>query len=169
MTSLTYKVECLWSHASKEHSEFVGIKCNKFDQVQQILVDVIILSPNLSSAIILLLAKEHVRCNGRKNTTHTLNRTTITQDHNRSISFILATHHICVAAYPSSHPRRRWPQCSHKPKRVRMWLILRRLCLCPPSPSLSLSLTLAMRNLLFSPATYSEVCMCSSRCFLFPI
>ena len=47
-----------------------------------------------------LLAKEPVRCNGRENITHALNPTTITQDHNRSISFIFARYHICVAAYP---------------------------------------------------------------------
>src|SRR4051812_46816399 len=56
---------------------------------------------------------EPVRCNGRENITHTLNPTAVTQDHNRSISFIFARHHICVAAYPPSHPRRRWPRCSH--------------------------------------------------------
>ena len=47
-----------------------------------------------------LLAKEAVHCNGRENITRALNSTTITQDHNRSISFIFARHHICVAAYP---------------------------------------------------------------------
>ena len=107
-----------------------------------------------------ILAKEHVCCNGRENITHTLNSTTITQDHNRSIFFIFARHHICVAAYPPSHPRRRWPRCLHKTTKnvCWVWLILRRVSLPPSSLSLSLSrslsLTLAMRNLLFSPATF---------------
>ena len=103
-----------------------------------------------------------VRCNGRENITHTLNSTTITQDHNRSIFFIFVRHHICVAAYPPSHPRRRWPRCSHKTTKsvCWIWLILRRLSLpisslSPPlSLACSLSLTIAMRNLLFSPVTF---------------
>ena len=124
------------------------------------------------------LVKEPVRCNGRKNTTHTLNPTTITQDHNRSISFIFARHHICVAAYPPSHPRRRWPRCSHKTTKnvCWIWLILRRLSL--PLSSLSLSLSLSLARFLslsrweiccFPLRHFSEVCMCSYRCFLFPI
>ena len=95
-----------------------------------------------------LLEKEPVCWNGRKNTTHTLNRTTITQDHNRSISFIFARHHICVAAYPPSHSHRRWPRCSHKTKqkRVWIWLILRRLSLPLSSLSLSPPLSLAFSH-----------------------
>jgi len=124
----------------------------------------------------ILLAKESVRCNGRENITHTLNPTTITQDHNRSISFIFARHHICVAAYPPSHPRRRWPRCSHKTTKnvCWIWLILRRLSL--PLSSLSLSLSLARFLSLsrweiccFPLRHFSEVCMCSYWCFLFPI
>ena len=76
-----------------------------------------------------------MRCNGRENITHDLNPTTITQDHNRSISFIFARHHICVAAYPPSHPRRRWPRCSHKIKKT---------CLNMFSPKASLSLSLSL-------------------------
>ena len=112
---------------------------------------------------LLLLAKDPVRCNGEENITHTLNPTTITQDHNRFISFIFVRHHICVAAYPPSHPRWRWPRCSHKIKtclnmfnpKVSLSLSLSLLPLPPSLPlSLSLSLTLAMRNQLFSPATF---------------
>ena len=93
-----------------------------------------------------ILAKEPVRCNGRENITHALNPTTITQDHNRSISFIFARHHICVAAYPPSHPRRRCPRCSHKTKKTCLNMFNPKASLSPSllplplSPSLSLSL-----------------------------
>ena len=113
------------------------------------------------------LAKEPVRCNGRENITHALNSTTITQDHNRSISFIFARHHICVAAYPPSHPRRQW-RCSHTQKK----------CLNMFNPKASLSPSLSLARFLslsrweiccFPLRHFSEVCMCSYRCFLFRI
>ena len=60
--------------------EFLGIEgllCKSTDEVR----------PEMIVAL-LLLAKEPVRCNGRENITNALNSTIITQEHNRSISFI---------------------------------------------------------------------------------
>ena len=97
-----------------------------------------------------ILAKEPVRCNGRENITHALTSTTITQDHNRSIFFIFARHHICVAAYPPSHSRRRWPRCSHKTTKnvCWIWLILRHLSL-PLSRSLAFSHSRVEKSVVF--------------------